>query len=208
MAEDGKPLLLSLTDPHPGSILVTAERACGKTHFLKMLIQAAALLKQPGEVEFFVLTCYPQDFAHVDAPNHLQGVWSAEDESASELIYEIACRVETPAKRQPTMLLIDGLDAILQLDPIAQKNLAYILEDGPQAMVWPVLTANANMIVQWPDWLACFHTRIYGRVSDPNTARDLTPNPGAPLNRLLPGTQFCMREKSQWLKFWLPTLPA
>jgi hypothetical protein len=71
-----------------------------------------------------------------------------------------------------------------------------------------VVTANADLIVDLPDWLDCFRTRIYGRVSNPRTADRLTDIADAPLNTLLPGTQFCLREKSQWLKFWLPTLPA
>jgi hypothetical protein len=209
MAVDGKPLLLSLSNSQPGSILVTAERGSGKTHFLKMLLQAAARLKRPSDAQFAVLTSYPDDFAHIQASQHLLGVWASYDEPAtSDMLYQLACRVEDAKNRQPIILLVDGLDAIFQLDQQSQDNLVYILANGPEAMVWPVVTANADMIVDLPDWLDCFRTRIYGRVSNPTTAAMLSTLPGAPLNSLLPGTQFCLREKSQWLKFWLPTLPA
>jgi len=208
LAADGKPLLLSLSDPHPGPILVTAERGGGKTHFLKMLLLAAKRLKRPTEVQFAALTSYPDDFAHIQAPEHLLGIWASYEAAASEMLYQLACRIEEGRNQQPILLLVDGLDALFQLDQSSQDNLAYILENGPQARVWPLVTANADMIVDLPDWLACFRTRIYGRVSDPRTAEALTSAPGAPLHSLLPGTQFCLREKSQWLKFWLPTLAA
>jgi hypothetical protein len=209
MAADGKPLLLSMGDAQPGAILVTAERGSGKTHFLKMLLQAAARLKRPSDAQFAVLTSYPDDFARVQAPQHLLGVWpSYEQPEAADMLYRLACRVKEAKNRQPFVLLVDGLDAIFQLDQQSQQNLVYILANGPEALVWPVVTANADMIVDLQDWLACFRTRIYGRVSNPTTAAMLTAVPDAPFNRLLPGTQFCLREKSQWLKFWLPTLPA
>jgi len=208
VAADGHPLLLSLTNPRPGPILVAAERGGGKTHFLKMLLMAAQRLIAPGEVQFAVISSYPADFTHLQAPDHLLGVWPAYDPSCSELLFQLACRVEEPNGRRPVLLLIDGLDAIFQLESTAQDNLAYILAHGPEAQVWPVVTANAEMLANLPDWLACFRTRIFGRITNPATVEALTSVPGAPLNALYPGAQFCMRERSNWLKFWLPILPA
>jgi hypothetical protein len=208
LATDGKPLMLALGNPQPGALLVVAERGGGKTHFLKMLLQASVRLKRPEDVQFAVLTSYPDDFAGVQAEQHLLGVWPSYDHHAADMLYTLACRVQEAKSHQPILLLVDGMDAIFQLEPDAQENLAYILANGPQSLVWPIVTANAEMIVGLPDWLACFRTRIYGRVSNPRTAQALTSTPGAPLNSLLPGTQFCLRERSQWLKFWLPTLPA
>jgi hypothetical protein len=206
LASDGKPLLLSLADPRPGPVLVTADRGSGKTHFLKMLVLAAKRLRHPSDVQFALLTSYPNDFAHLKAPDHLRGVWAAYDESASQMLYEFARIIQAGGNEQATVLLVDGLDAISDLTPQAQEDLVYILDNGPQQRIWPLVTANADMIVEWPDWLECFRTRIYGRVNNPRTARAITSVSGAPLESLLPGTQFCLREKSEWLKFWLPTL--
>jgi len=208
IAGDGKPLLLSLSNPRPGPILVAAERGSGKTHFLKMLLLAAQRLVAPGEVQFVVITGVPDDFAHLQAPDHLLGVWPAYDVVSTDLLYQLACRVEAAKNQRPVLLLIDGLDAIFQLEASAQENLAYILAHGPDALVWPVVTANADLLINLPDWLACFRTRIYGRITNPGTIEALTSVPGAPLNSLLPGAQFCLREQSRWLKFWLPMLPA
>jgi hypothetical protein len=154
------------------------------------------------------MTSFPDDFTHIHAPEHLQGIWASYETPAAEMLFQLACRVEEGNQRQPIVLLVDGLDALFQLDQASIDNLAYILANGPQSQIWPVVTANADMIVGLPDWLDCFRTRIYGRVSNPRTASALTTVPGAPLNSLLPGTQFCLREKSHWLKFWLPTLSA
>ena len=69
-----------------------------------------------------------------------------------------------------------------------------------------MVSVNAARAAKLPEWLACFRTRIYGRISHPGLAEELTPIPGAGLNTLFPGAQFCMRQKGHWLRFWLPSL--
>lgn len=208
IASDGLPLLLHLRDPRPGPILVVGERGCGKTAFLKVLMLAARRLAVPTGMRFAALTDFPSDFDNSAAPDWLLGVWPAYDQSGMDLISQVAGRVQDPDLDQPLILLIDGLEALLQMGPEACDDLAYIFQHGPQALVWPVVTVNSEMALKMPDWLALFNTVIYGRIANPRTAEALTPLPGAPLNSLFPGSQFCLRKKSQWLKFWLPSLPA
>jgi len=208
VAGDGLPLLLHLRDPRPGPVLVTGERGCGKTDFLKLLLIATQRLSAPSETRFVVLTAYPADFDNVCAPERLLGVWPTYEANSVDLLYQLACQVQNPDESQPLVLLFDGLDAILQMGPAARDDLAYILSNGPRALVWPVVTVNSELGLRLPDWLAYFRTRIYGRISNPHTAEALTPIPGAALNSLFPGSQFCLRQHSKWLKFWLPNLSA
>ena len=105
-----------------------------------------------------------------------------------------------------TILLFDGLDSILNMDPLGQENLRYLLAYGPQTCIWPMVSLNVACAAQLPEWLALFRTRVYGRIVNPALADELTPIPGAGLNTLFTGAQFCMRQKSHWLRFWLPSL--
>lgn len=208
IAGDGLPLLLHLRDPRPGPILIAGERGCGKTAFLKLLLLAAQRLSAPSHVRFAVLTDFPSDFDDIPAREPFLGVWPAYDQAADEVLYQLASRAQSPDPDQPVILLVDGLETLLQKGPDACSDLAYILGHGPQSLVWPVVTVNSELALKLPDWLAFFHTVIYGRIANPRTAEALTPLPGAPLNGLFPGSQFCLRKKSQWMKFWLPSLPA
>lgn len=206
IASDGLPLLLNLRDGAPGPLLVLADQGSGKTMFLQVLARAASGLLSPDRVRYAVLTDFPDEWDGFESEAHCLGIYPAYKSSAIELLYELACQAEAGAAKTAVLLLLDGLDSALHIDPVGQENLRYLLEYGPQAHIWPMVSVNAARAAKLPEWLACFRTRIYGRISHPGLAEELTPVPGAGLNTLFPGAQFCLRQKGHWLRFWLPSL--
>lgn len=206
IAADGKPVLLRLRDPRPGPLLVTGERGCGKTDFLKVLLKASERLAAPSGTRFVVLSDYLSDFDEIGPSESLLGIYAPYQPQTAELLYELACQAQNLSVQAPLVLLIDGLQSILQMEPDAHANLTYLLENGPQALIWPIVTLNAGMALRMPDWLAFFRTRVYGRIANPRLIDELTPLPGAPLNSIFPGAQFCLRQNGGWQKFWLPVL--
>jgi hypothetical protein len=206
VASDGMPLLLNLSDPTPGPILVTGDRDSGKTAFLKMLARAASSLLPPEEIQVAVLTNSPAEWQDIEAPAHLLGMYPVHHAAALDLLYDLACRAEQGTTDRSILLLFDGLDSALYIDPASQDNLRYLLQTGPQARIWPVISLNAAIAMKLPEWVSYFRTRIYGRIAQADMADELTPIPGAALNTLFPGTQFVMRRRAKWLKFWLPGL--
>jgi hypothetical protein len=209
IAADGLPLMLNMRDARTGPLLVLADRGSGKTAFLQFLAHAANRLLSNNSVRYSVLTDFPDEWRDFESAPQCLGVIPAYEESASPLLYELACQAEA-AGTKPTgpaiLLLFDGLDSALHMDMAGQENLHYLLECGPQAGLWPIVSANSARAAKMPEWLSHFRTRIYGRISHPDVAAELTPLPGAGLNTLFPGAQFCLRQKSHWLRFWLPSL--
>jgi hypothetical protein len=205
-ASDGLPLMLHLRNSQPGPILIVGDQGCGKTDFLKKLVFSTQRLMPPGETQFTVLTNFPEEWAEVSAPEHLLGIWPAYEPVSTDLLLQLAYRVQTPLGNQPTVLLFDGLESIIQLENEAQSCLAQLLMHGPHTLIWPVVTVNAELALDLPYWLSFFRTRIFGRVANARTAQKLTSMPGAPLSNLPNNSQFCLRENSHWLKFWLPSL--
>lgn len=204
IASDGLPLLLHLRDPRPGPVLVVGDRGSGKTAFLKAMLWAASQLNRSGSLHFAVLSEYPDEWARFQATEHLAGIWPAYEQEAETLLFDLACRAQARQDTRPVILLFDGLDSILHMEQATQNNFRYLLSHGPPAYIWPVVTINSSRAMKLPEWLAHFRTRIYGRITHPASHVELAPVPGAPLKNLFPGFQFCIREKSRWLQFWLP----
>ena len=73
LASDGLPVLLNLHDPHPGPLLVAADPGAGKTALLQMIAQAATEMHTPGDVQFGVVTNYPDEWGHLAESGALCG---------------------------------------------------------------------------------------------------------------------------------------
>jgi len=202
VAGDGLPVLLRMDQPATGAVPVTADRGSGKTLFLQSLARSTARMNSPQSVGLTALTDFPSEWSALQAETGLN-VFPAYAASAAKLLAHLAEWVERGGDGRALILLIDGLDSALHLDDDARANLTYLLEYGPRARLWPVAAINSARAAKLPDWLAFFRTRIFGRIADPALNEELTPVPGAPLNQLFPCYEFCLRQRSQWLRFWL-----
>lgn len=205
IAGDGLPLILRMTRPDTGPILIMADKGSGKTAFLQTLARSTRSLAPAQGTAILALTAFPNEWRLGDFPVRTLKVHPAYEESTSDLLKRLADLVMTRPANRPVLLLLDGLDNILQLDDAAQEAFAFLLAHGPRARVWPVVSVNAAQALKLPDWLAFFRTRIYGRISHPQVSDDLTHLPGAPLESLFSGAEFCMRHQSRWMRFWLPS---
>jgi hypothetical protein len=103
------------------------------------------------------------------------------------------------------VLLIDDLESVAKLEPDMIQNLRWLLLRGPARKVWPVITINAERYGQVLAWIPMFRTRIFGKITNAQTAEVLGGDTASALDQLEAGTQFSLRENGKWLKFWLPS---
>lgn len=207
IASDGLPVFLNLQDSTPGPLLLLGDRGSGKTAFLRTLVESSGRLFTGGEIHCAIFTGSPEEWSEATGLPQVMGVWPAYSPEAADALDEIASLVQSGLPDDTFVLLvIDGLDALMALPPEDLNALAFLLNHGVQAGCWPVVALNAALAARQPDWLAYFRTRLYGKVSHPALIEELTHAPGAGLNTLFPGAQFCIRQRSRWMRFWLPSM--
>jgi len=207
LAEDGLPVLLNLYDPVPGPILLTGDQASGKTSLLKMIARAAEYLHVPSKVQYAVVTSHPAEWMIFQDSKTNAGIYPVQDEATNELLQSLATWAHNnKGEEQSILLLIDNLEEIIKLGDQAEQNLRWLLLRGPSRRVWPIITLNADRAGELKDWLAFFRTRLFGHINEAYIARALTGDSDASLNHLITGSQFCMREEKNWLKFRAPAI--
>ncbi len=207
MAEDGMPLLLDLYDPQPGPLLVAGDGGCGKTVFLQSLARATDL-QNPGDIQFGVLTPFPEEWNSLETAPQCLGIWPAYHPSAFAFLSHLMSWAQVLAgTRQALILLFDGFDLMTSAEMQSIHDLRWLLMYGPERHIWPVLSINPARFAHLHTWLDYFHTRVLGRVNHIHNARLLVEDPQkANLGGLLPGRQFCLSQPGSWLNFWLPPL--
>jgi hypothetical protein len=205
-AEDGLPLMLDLYDPAPGPLLVAGDGGSGKTAFIQSLAQASDL-QNPGEIQFGVLTPFPEEWAAQECLPNCLGIWPAYHPGARTFLSQMISWAEVlPGSHQAVVVLLDGLDLITSGAFHVLHELRWLLLYGPQQQVRPVVTVNPGRLNRLIPWLDFFQTRVLGQVKLQQTARLLVGDPEIDFSALLPGRQFSLSRPQGWLKFWLPSV--
>jgi hypothetical protein len=207
LAEDGLPVLLDLHDPIPGPILITGDQTSGKTLLLQMIARAAEYLHTASEVRYGVITAHPDEWAQFQENKTNAGIYSAHSDSTRELLQSLVTWAHNnKGDQQSILLLIDDLEEALKLEDQAEQDLRWLLLRGTSRRVWPIVTLNAGRAGEITEWMSFFRTRLFGRIHQPGDTQIVTGLPDVPLNHLIAGSQFAMREGNNWLNFWVPTI--
>jgi len=207
LASDGLPVLLNLHDPVPGPLLVSGDAGCGKTAFLRLIARGVEEMHDPQAVQYGIITPHTDEWEDCEESAHCAGVYSVKETRAAEFLDSLSAWAHSAKDSEPIiLLLIDDFEAMTNLDHEAKQNLRWLLLRGPARRVWPIVTLNSRRVLQVNLWLDLFHTRLFGHMDNPLEGQALAGGRDARLEELMAGVQFKMREGSEWLSFWIPSL--
>ena len=206
VATDGLPVLLNLYDSHPGPMLIAGDAGSGKTAFLQTIAKSVQRTQNSNNVQFGVITNYPDEWESVESTSHRVGVFTVGHSSTAEFVSSLASWAHANKNtHQCILLLVDDLESVASLDLETVQNFRWLLLRGPARRVWPIVTLNAPRYGQIISWLQNFRTRIFGRVANARVAEALGGDKASGLDQLEPRIQFSLRENENWLRFWLPS---
>ena len=213
VASDNLPVLLNLYDPHPGPMLIVGDAGSGKTAFLQTIAHSVIQTHRSDDVQFGVITNYPDEWESIEATPHRVGVFPVGHQSTQQFMQSLASWAHSNKNtHQCVLLLVDDLESVASLDLESVQSFRWLLLRGPARRVWPIVTLNAPRYGQVISWLQNFRTRVFGRVANGRVAEALGGDRTSGLAQLEPRIQFSMREKDpqsgsmdNWLRFWLPS---
>ena len=207
LAEDGLPVLLNLYDPIPGPILISGDQASGKTTLLQTIARATEILHLPSEVQYSVITQQPKEWNGFHGDQNNAGIYATQNPTVQDLLLSLVTWAHNnKGDQQSVLLLIDDLEALTKLDQQTEQNLRWLLLRGTSRRVWPIVTINASRAQNIKPWLDFFRTRLFGCTRDSNDSQLLTGNSNKALTGLIAGSEFTMREGTNWLNFCVPTI--
>jgi hypothetical protein len=187
-------------------VLIAGDAGSGKTAFLQTVAHSVAQTHRSTDVEFGVITNYPDEWSGIEATPHRVGVFPIGHNSTREFIHSLAAWAHSNKNtHQCVLLLIDDLESMTSFELEAIQDFRWLLLRGSARRVWPIVTLNAPRYGEAMSWLQNFRTRIFGHVANGRVAEALGADRTSALDLLVPRVQFSLREKENWLRFWLPS---
>lgn len=209
VCEDSLPFTLDLTDPRPGSLLITGDSRGGLTRLLRSILTSAVALNTPGQASISLISPTPQDFIPVAGSPHFNQIYCPEQTDAIDHLYTLAEMAEQRRRgsgRGPSIILaIDHLETWLeQMDDEAFARLYSLAIHGPRSRIWVFATLTAGLVDQIDlRLLDAFHTRLIGHIESPGLATYLAQDANSGADELQPGLQFTVPFNEGWIRFWI-----
>lgn len=207
VCDDGLPFLLDLTNPAPGALLVCGDMGAGKQALMQSILDSAARLNTPEQLQLSVIASEIDAFLHLAKVEHCQEVFSSDEDVTGELIGELADIAEQRRRSRPTdpaiLLVIEDLASCLEnLDEQAFNRLYWLIRHGPRSRVWTLATLPMERArTVEPRFLSAFRTRLFGKSTDRRLATLLSEDEALQTSELEKG-QFYIPYGGEWLRLW------
>jgi hypothetical protein len=209
ICDDGLPFLLDLTNPAPGSILITGDTDSGKTRLMKSILKSALSLNPINKVEINLLSANTGAFAEISNAAHCKKFADHSDQAMMDIIEELAEITDQRRRTKPQdpaiILAIDDLAALSEvLDHQVFATLYWLIKHGPRSRVWPIVSINAEESPNIdPRLLAAFRTRLVGHLQNRKLAASITDHRRLDVHKLEKGMQFFVPYGDEWIPFWI-----
>jgi len=221
ICDDGLPLLLDLSDPTPGAILIHGHDERGEGRLLQLILASASALNPVQRFNFLLITPDPEPYLHLSALPHCRGIFSSYGRRAAEAVIELTQLADERRSGRNLgaawVLAIEHLNTLVQYQGYeVLSHLRWLVQFGPQSGIRPVASLthqSASAMDMNPPaggderLLEQFHTHIYQ--TQPR------PWPRAWGGGLLPAQHtptysssapFTIRLGNEWVRFWLPAM--
>jgi hypothetical protein len=220
VCDDGLPVLVDLTDPAPGALLVVSDDDMLRTRLMRTLLQTTAVLNSPRSVQFLIFSAHPEEWRawseNQEISRHCLGIErlpvdpgdAGVEASADRWLIKLAGWADQRRSGSVTgpavVLIVDDLRAVTALEYDARVNFDWLVKEGPGERIWPVVGLKSSQAKEMTRWVRLFKTRLLGPAEDPTSLSQLAGDSEFQVE----SAQFAVKVQERWLKFRLPILPS
>ncbi len=165
VAADGLPVLLDLSDPTPGPLLVLGQPR-GRQRFLWQTARTLAATHPQADVRFVLLSPVLQPWQTLSRQPQALGVASAFSRQAETLLHAAEAWGYSLRRRAGSQYLLLLLDDLPTLAAHCNEETFLLLGDllahGPAHGIWPIVTAAPASLARLPQtWQHALAARIH-----------------------------------------------
>lgn len=207
--DDGLPVMMDLSNPRAGSILIVADSGSGKAYLLNSIINSACTTTSVRQLRVAILTDRSLLFQETLRFPHAYKSGQQVGITADEVIAEIAALAQdrkTVGKSGPAVILaVDDLPGLLaNLDSDQAENLLWLVREGPAVQVRVIATADSEQVDSMErELFERFGAWLIGKIENDRTGMNLAQIPEETYHGLKKGSQFCVYFENEWVPFWV-----
>ncbi|MEN8240451.1 MAG: hypothetical protein ABFS17_00905 [Chloroflexota bacterium] len=179
LCEDQLPLVLDLTEPTTGSLLIAGDSGFANTTMLHSILTSAFLLNTESEVNIHLISPQADSLTHFHNQRNFKISYQPERKECEIVLEEMTSLIESRQQRSKSdpihVLFIDSLDILWNtLSPQARIWLNWITTYGPQHGMMVIGTLETDYLSPRLHQLVdCFPSRIMGSMRKQSQARYL-----------------------------------
>ena len=212
MCADQLPLVLDLSEPSSGAILIAGDSGFANTTLLHSMITSAFLLNTENEVNVHLISPQADSLKHFHRQPTFQISYQPERPECEIVLEEMVTLVQTrerTGRRRPYhTLFIDSLDLLWEsLSSQGKLLINWLVTYGPMNGLWIIASLESDYLnPQLFHTVNCFPSRILGNIQFSDNANFLSGLHQQNLTALTPELEFMAYIGGQGIKLWL--LPA
>ncbi len=213
LCEDGLPLMLDLTNPAPGSLMVVGDAQSGKTDLMRSLLASVDQLNTAEQVVTHLAVRNPEEYQDLALAGHCREILPCSDAQIPALLLDLSNEVQQRRRKGakdiadlPAVLFcIDDLaDLLAHLDGDETARLHWIAKHGPRSRVWLIASLSSeNSPDIHPRLLEAFRTHLVCGITDRRLGKYLCSDPRLNTRDIDFGRQFFVPFGEQWLRTWI-----